>query len=167
MNYLLNIVNIFLIFIFIFLIFKPKKTLYAISVFLLTLALQILLINSKIDILGLTFKENCPDTRNSKVDDIIKRFNEYGIEPVVVDPWANEGDAMHEYGVRLTALEDVNEADCVIVAVAHDEFRKISLEEIKKMYKKDISDSESVIIDVKGIYKVEDLKKSGLRYWRL
>lgn len=73
---------------------------------------------SKVVILGLTFKENCPDTRNSKVDDIIKRLNEYEINPIVVDPWASEHDAMHEYGVTLTKLEDVSGADCVIVAVA-------------------------------------------------
>ena len=62
---------------------------------------------SKVVILGLTFKENCPDTRNSKVDDIIKRLNEYGIKPIVVDPWASERDAMNEYDITLTRLEDV------------------------------------------------------------
>ncbi|HMM17388.1 MAG TPA: UDP binding domain-containing protein, partial [Petrimonas sp.] len=67
---------------------------------------------SKVVILGLTFKENCPDTRNSKVDDIIKQLNTYGIEPIVVDPWASERDAMHEYGVKLTKIDDVKEADC-------------------------------------------------------
>ena len=90
---------------------------------------------SKVVILGLTFKENCPDTRNSKVDDIIKRLSEYEITPVVVDPWASERDAMHEYGVTLTALEDVKDADCVIVAVAHNEFRRMSLDDIKKLFK--------------------------------
>ena len=122
--------------------------------------------NSKVVILGLTFKENCPDTRNSKVDDIIKRLNGYGITPVVVDPWASERDAMHEYGVTLTKLEDVKDADCVIVAVAHNEFRAMSIDAIKKLYAAD-NDEEKVLIDVKGLYTVEDLKKSGLRYWRL
>ena len=89
---------------------------------------------SKVVILGLTFKENCPDTRNSKVDDIIKQMNTYGIEPIVVDPWASEQDAMNEYGVTLTKLEDVKNADCIIVAVAHDEFKALSLDEIKAMY---------------------------------
>ena len=121
---------------------------------------------SKVVILGLTFKENCPDTRNSKVDDIIKILNGYGIEPVVVDPWASERDAMHEYGVTLTKLEDVKDADCVIVAVAHNEFKALSLDRIKALYK-DCVDSEKVLIDVKGLYKVSDLKKSGMRYWRL
>lgn len=121
---------------------------------------------SKVVILGLTFKENCPDTRNSKVDDIIKQLNTYGIEPVVVDPWASERDAMHEYGVKLTKIEDVVDADCVIVAVAHNEFKTLRLDEIKKMYR-DGADEEKVLIDVKGLYKIEDLRASGLLWWRL
>lgn len=121
---------------------------------------------SKVVILGLTFKENCPDTRNSKVDDIIKRLNEYEITPVVVDPWASQSDAMHEYGVTLTDLKDVKDADCVIVAVAHNEFKALSLEDIKKLYI-DCDDSEKVLIDVKGLYNVKELKASNLKYWRL
>ncbi len=122
--------------------------------------------NSKVVILGLTFKENCPDTRNSKVDDIIKRLAEYEITPVVVDPWASERDAMHEYGVTLTKLENVKDADCVIVAVAHQEFRAMSLADIKKLFKA-CDDSEKVLIDVKGLYQISDLKNSGMKYWRL
>lgn len=122
--------------------------------------------NSQVVILGLTFKENCPDTRNSKVDDIIKRLGSYGITPVVVDPWASERDAMHEYGVTLTKLEDVKDADCIIVAVAHNEFRALSLEEIKKLYK-DGANGEKVLLDVKGLYKVDELNASGMRWWRL
>lgn len=118
-------------------------------------------------ILGLTFKENCPDTRNSKVDDIIKRLNEYGIRPTVVDPWASQRDAMHEYGVTLTALEDVKDADCVIVAVAHNEFRALKLEDIKKLFRARTPDEEKVLIDVKGLYSVGDLIASGMKYWRL
>lgn len=121
---------------------------------------------SKVVILGLTFKENCPDTRNSKVDDIIKQLNTYGIEPVVVDPWASERDAMHEYGVTLTKLEDVKDADCVIVAVAHNEFKALSLDDIKKLFKSR-TDEEKVLIDVKGLFRVEDLKTSGMQWWRL
>lgn len=121
---------------------------------------------SKVVILGLTFKENCPDTRNSKVDDIVKSLNEYGIEPIVVDPWASERDAMHEYGITLTKLEDVSEADCVIVAVAHNEFKALSLEQIKGLYK-DGKDEEKVLLDVKGLYKIADLEASGMKYWRL
>ncbi|MBR4288926.1 MAG: nucleotide sugar dehydrogenase [Clostridia bacterium] len=121
---------------------------------------------SKVVILGLTFKENCPDTRNSKVDDIIKRLKEYEITPIIVDPWASERDAMHEYGVTLTKLEDIKDADCVIVAVAHNEFKALPLNDIKKLFKA-CDDSEKVFLDVKGLYKVSDLEKSGMKYWRL
>lgn len=121
---------------------------------------------SKVVILGLAFKENCPDTRNSKVDDIIKELKEYGIQPAVVDPWASERDAMREYGVVLTKLEDVVDADCVIVAVAHNEFKAMGLEKIKSLFKAG-EDCNKVLIDVKGLYKVEDLKASGMKWWRL
>ena len=121
---------------------------------------------SKVVILGLTFKENCPDTRNSKVDDIIKQLNRFGIDPLVVDPWADEQDAMNEYGVKLTRLEDVYDADCIIVAVAHDEFKRMGLEKIKKLFGKNKEDG-CVLLDIKGIFTIEDLKKSGLKWWRL
>ena len=121
---------------------------------------------SKVVILGLTFKENCPDTRNSKVDDIIKELNTYDITPIVVDPWASEKDAMCEYGVALTNLEEVKDADCVIVAVAHNEFKALNLADIKALFKKS-DDNEKVLIDVKGLYSVADLKASGMRFWRL
>lgn len=121
---------------------------------------------SKVVILGLTFKENCPDTRNSKINDIIKRLAEYEITPIVVDPWASERDAMNEYGVTLTKLEDVKDADCLIVAVAHNEFKALRLDGIKKLFKNTV-DTEKVFIDVKGLYKVAELKESGMKYWRL
>lgn len=122
--------------------------------------------NSKVVIFGLSFKENCPDTRNSKVDDIIKQLNTYGIVPIVVDPWASEQDAMQEYGVKLTKINDVKDVDCVIMAVAHDEFRNMSLGDIKKLYK-ECTDGKKVLIDVKGLYKIKDLKSSGMQWWRL
>ena len=121
---------------------------------------------SRVVILGLTFKENCPDTRNSKVDDIIKRLDTYGVKPLVVDPWASERDALHEYGVTLTRMEDVRDADCVIVAVAHKEFRALGLDGVKKLFREG-PDGEKALLDVKGIYKVQELKQSGLNWWRL
>lgn len=122
---------------------------------------------SKVVILGLTFKENCPDTRNSKVNDVILRLKEYGIQPMVVDPWANKEDALREYGVVLAEPEEAKNADCVIVAVAHKEFRALSLQEIKEMFSQNLLDEEKVLIDVKGLYPISDLKASGMRYWRL
>ncbi|MBR5659637.1 MAG: nucleotide sugar dehydrogenase [Lachnospiraceae bacterium] len=122
--------------------------------------------DAKVVILGLTFKENCPDTRNSKVEDIITRLNEYGIDPVVVDPWANKDDALREYGVELKCMEEAKQADCIIVAVAHNEFRQLSIGDIKGFFKA-APDDEKVLIDVKGLYAIDDLKASGVRYWRL
>lgn len=121
---------------------------------------------SNVVILGLTFKENCPDTRNSKVDDIIKSLKGYGITPTVVDPWASERDAMNEYGVTLAPLESIKEADCIIVAVAHNEFKAMKLDDIKKLFK-NVPDNEKVMIDVKGLYDVKELKNSGMNWWRL
>lgn len=121
---------------------------------------------SNVVILGLTFKENCPDTRNSKVADIIKRLKFYGINPSVVDPWASEYDAEKEYGVQLKKLGEIQDADCIIVAVAHNEFKQLDIENIKKMYRK-CNDERKVIIDVKGLYSISGLENSRMNYWRL
>ena len=121
---------------------------------------------SKVVIMGLTFKENCPDTRNSKVNDIIKQLNKYGVEPIVVDPWASEHDAMNEYGVELKNIEMVSDADCVVIAVAHDVFKTLGLKKIKTLFKSG-PDGEKVLIDVKGLYEIEELKASGMLWWRL
>lgn len=121
--------------------------------------------NCKVAILGLTFKENCPDIRNSKVDDVIKYLNEYEIFPLIVDPWADKNEVMHEYGVELTELDDVRDVDCVIVAVAHNEFKNLNIEGIEALYAE--SDDGKILIDIKGIYKRSDLRAAGIRYWRL
>ena len=122
--------------------------------------------DAKVLILGITFKENCPDTRNSKVEDIIDRLNEFGIDPIVVDPYASEEDAMREYRVHLQSLDSVSDVDCVIVAVAHDTFKALTLDKIDALFKQG-PQSEKVLVDVKGIYPVEDLKAHGFSYWRL
>ena len=122
--------------------------------------------SAKVVILGLTFKENCPDTRNSKVEDIIVRLREYGVDPVVVDPWASQEDAMREYGVTLSSMEEAKGADCVIVAVAHGEFKAMSLADIGALYR-DMPQEEKVLIDVKGLYPIAEAKKFGFAHWRL
>ena len=91
-------------------------------------------------------------------------MNEYNITPIVVDPWANERDTELEYGVKLTQLKEIKDADCVIVAVAHKEFKALTIREIKQLCKKD---TECVLIDVKGLYPIEELKTSGMKWWRL
>lgn len=121
---------------------------------------------SKVAILGLTFKENCPDIRNSKVADIINKLKQYEINIIVTDPYANSEDVLKEYGIKMTKFEDVKDIDCVIMAVAHDEFKSLSLKEIDSLFRKD-NDNSKVLIDVKGIFKKEDVDKLNYRYWRL
>lgn len=118
-------------------------------------------------IMGITFKENCPDTRNSKVVDIINRLKEYEISPVVTDEWADPEVAKHEYGVDLVPFDSIPKADCVIVAVGHNEYRSMSMMQLKSLYKDELSDEEKVLIDVKSLYRMDELKASGMRFWRL
>ena len=118
-------------------------------------------------ILGLTFKENCPDTRNSKVVDIINRLKEYDIHPIVTDQWADADVAKKEYNVDLVKFEDVPKADCVIVAVGHNEYRSMSMMQIKELYKSELTDEEKVLIDVKSLYRMDELKASKMKFWRL
>lgn len=118
-------------------------------------------------VMGLTFKENCPDTRNSKVVDIINRLKEYDINPIVTDSWADADVAKKEYGVDLTAWKDVPKADCVIVAVGHKEYRNMSMIQLKELFKSELSDEEKVLVDVKSLYRMDELKASGMRFWRL
>ena len=118
-------------------------------------------------ILGITFKENCPDTRNSKVVDIINRLREYDIQPVVTDPWADAEVAKQAYNVDLVPYDQIPKADCVIVAVGHNEFRSLSMLQLKELFKPELSDEEKVLIDVKSLYRMDELKASGMRFWRL
>ena len=118
-------------------------------------------------ILGLTFKENCPDTRNSKVVDIINRLKEYDIDPIVTDNWADKAVAKHEYGVDLVPYDDIPKADCVIVAVGHKEYRSMSTMQLKMLFKEELADEEKVLIDVKSLYRMDELEASGMRFWRL
>ncbi len=121
---------------------------------------------SKVVILGLTFKENCPDTRNSKVADIINRLAEYNIKPVIIDPWASEQDAKNEYEVELAPMSEATDADSIVIAVAHNEFKKLGLDTVDKMFK-DVPQQEKVLIDVKGIYRISEVEQYGFSYWRL
>ena len=122
---------------------------------------------STVVILGLTFKENCPDTRNSKVEDIYNRLKEFKIKPVVCDPWADPAVAKKEYGITLTPFEELPKADCVIVAVGHNDYRSMSVMHLKELFKTETPDEEKVLIDVKSLYRMDELKVSGMRFWRL
>ena len=118
-------------------------------------------------ILGITFKENCPDTRNSKVVDIINRLKEFEINPIVTDSWADATVAKYEYGVDLVPFDKLPKADCVIVAVGHNEFRSMSTMQLKELFKDNLPDNEKVLIDVKSLYRKDELDASGIKYWRL
>lgn len=121
---------------------------------------------SKVAIWGLTFKENCPDIRNSKVFDVVRRLREYRIEPVVTDPWASVEEAEREYGIKLVNMDELKNVDCIIIAVAHSEFKKIDINKISSMFR-DIPAEMKVLIDVKGLFSIACLEESGMMYWRL
>ena len=118
-------------------------------------------------ILGITFKENCPDTRNSKIADIIRRLKEFDIQPAVTDPWADAAVAKQEYGVDLVPFDAIPKADCVIVAVGHTQYRAMSMMQLKALFKPELQDEEKVLIDVKSLYRMDELRASGMRFWRL
>lgn len=121
---------------------------------------------SKVVILGLTFKENTPDIRNSKVIDIVTQLQEYSIEPLVVDPWADSEEAEKEYGISISPLEEIRDADCLVYAVAHDEFKQLSMEAMNELFG-NVRVDERVIIDVKSILDKQKIVDMGYKYWRL
>lgn len=121
---------------------------------------------AKVGCLGITFKEDCPDARNSKVNDILKELHEYGIQPIVCDPVADASDAKRFYGVDLVPISEFRELDCLIIAVAHKEFKTLSNEDIEEMFKAEPNDRK-VIVDVKGVREKKELLNLGYRYWRL
>lgn len=121
---------------------------------------------SKVLILGITFKENCPDTRNSKVNDIIQRLNEFGIQPLVSDPYADPADAKREYGVDLVDWENVRDVDCVVFAVAHNSFKTISRDQLELIFHT-VPGEQKVIIDIKSILDPDDYRSEAYRFWRL
>ncbi len=118
---------------------------------------------AKVAVLGLTFKENCADIRNSKVTDIIKSLSAYGVTPIVTDPYADENEVFDMYSISLTPISDIRDVDCVIVAVAHEEYRQLSVDSLSEMF----SDGERVLIDVKSIFKTKETAEKGIRHWRL
>lgn len=118
----------------------------------------------KFYILGMTFKENCPDARNSKVFDIYQELKEFGINPIVVDPVTTDAEVKNIYGIELSH-EEVKDADVVIVAVAHNEFASLTKDQISKLYG---PIETKILIDVKGMYDLEEYSKdNSFSYWRL
>jgi UDP-N-acetyl-D-glucosamine/UDP-N-acetyl-D-galactosamine dehydrogenase len=142
---------------------------------------------AKVAIFGVTFKENCPDVRNTKVVDVIKELEEYGVDVKVVDPQADKEDLWREYRINLCEVEDIKEMDAVIFAVPHDEFKAIQLEDIKMMFGQAgninsevmnevaataefdmaIDRKDCVLMDLKGMFNRKEAEDAGLAYWRL
>ena len=120
---------------------------------------------SKVAILGITFKENCPDIRNSKVVDIVKDLQEYGINPIVVDPWADKNETLKEYDINLVEFNELNNVDCLIFAVGHQVYKEMPLDKIISLYS--LNDKKKILIDIKGIFDIRDLQNKGFIYWRL
>jgi len=119
-------------------------------------------LGASVTVLGLTFKEDCPDLRNSKVIDIIRELQDYGINVQVSDPLADPNEAMHEYGVSLVPFTELKRSSALILAVAHKEFRNLSVSRIVSML-----NDEPLLVDVKGIYDRDVLERAGVRFWRL
>lgn len=119
---------------------------------------------SRVGILGITFKENCPDVRNSKVGDIINELKGYGIDPIIVDPVADKEDAEKFYDIKISDLEDLNNLDCLIIAVAHQEFKEMGISEFSKMFK---NNETKILVDIKGIKEKKAFLNEGYLYWRL
>lgn len=121
--------------------------------------------NARVAILGFTFKENCPDTRNTKVIDIYKELKEYGITPLVVDPAADAEEAKQLYGITFGSMEDVKDMDAVVVAVAHNEFLKLNRESIEAFYNQ--KHKKKVLLDLKGLFDRKEYADRAFCYWRL
>jgi UDP-N-acetyl-D-galactosamine dehydrogenase len=115
-----------------------------------------------VTVLGLTFKEDCPDIRNSKVVDIIRELKEFGLKVQIHDPFADPEEVKHEYGLDVVKWDELMPADAVLVAVAHKEYKQLCPDQLKKLGK-----NSPVVIDVKGIYDPEQIKRAGVHFWRL
>ncbi len=118
--------------------------------------------HARVAILGFTFKENCPDTRNTRVVDIINELKEYGIKPLVYDPVADSEEALAEYGISFCNADELKDLDAIIVSVAHKEFESLTTEGLLKMYR-----NGKVLFDIKGVLNKSECEKAGLLYWRL
>lgn len=119
--------------------------------------------NAKVAILGFTFKENCPDTRNTKIFDIVKELREYGIEPIIADPTADATEAKRLYGVNFVDIASIQNMDAVVLAVAHQEFTDFKIEDMDKFF----GIGQKVLLDIKGLLNRTEYERAGYSYWRL
>lgn len=123
---------------------------------------------AKVAIFGVTFKENTPDVRNTKVVDVIRELEEYGVEVKVVDPVADKEDLWREYRIHLCEMEEIRGMDAVIFAVPHEEFKSIQLNDVKVFFNEvKNKNNHYVLIDIKGVFNRNEAEEAGFRYWRL
>ncbi len=122
--------------------------------------------NAKVAILGFTFKENCPDTRNTRIIDIYNELQEYGITATVADPAADADEAKHLYGMEFVSIDSIKGCDAVILAVAHDCFKALTVADFEKMFKSG-DNSGKVLADIKGLLDRKEYEDLGYNYWRL
>lgn len=118
---------------------------------------------AKVAILGFTFKENCPDTRNTRVVDIVRELNEYGIMPVVSDSEADTDEAKELYGIDFISMDEISGMDAIIIAVAHNAYKTLSIRQVDELF----CDNEKVLLDLKGILNRIEYEAAGYHYWRL
>ena len=119
--------------------------------------------NAKVAILGLTFKENCPDTRNTKIIDIVNELKEYGISPVIADPQADFDEAKRLYGIEFVDMDSIKDMDAIILAVAHTEFADLTINEMDRLF----GTGRKVLLDIKGLLDRKEYEQAGYSYWRL
>lgn len=120
--------------------------------------------NARVAILGFTFKENCPDTRNTKVIDIVNELREYGIEPMIADPEADSTEAKALYGIEFVNIEDIKDCDAVVLSVCHKVFENLKENDFSRMFK---TGQKKVFSDVKGMLNRNEFEEKGYLYWRL
>lgn len=118
---------------------------------------------AKVAILGFTFKENCPDTRNTKIIDIVNELREYGIEPVIADPTADAAEAKRLYNISFVDMDTIKDCDAVILAVAHTEFSSFTVAQMDAFF----GDGTKVLLDLKGLLNRKEFEAAGYSYWRL
>lgn len=118
---------------------------------------------AKVAILGFTFKENCPDTRNTKIIDIVRELNEYGIDPMIADPTADAAEAKRLYGVDFVTMDEIKDMDAVVLAVAHTEFSTLTMEQMDSLF----GEGKKVLLDLKGLLDRKEYEAAGYNYWRL
>lgn len=123
--------------------------------------------SSKVVFFGATFKEDCPDARNSKIIDVFREVCSVGITPLIVDPLADPEDVKRTYGIELSDIKDAYDADCIVIGVAHKEYKELGIVGFDKFFNQKLANDEKVIIDIKSILDKKEVTKRGYRYWSL